>query len=74
MAAPCRLGERRFAEWHVEPVERRPGVPWDDPVAGLRPSRRGYGIVFGCCCLIFSRYFWKKNFWMSSMLISRPWM
>ena len=38
-------------------------------------SRHHYiAIFFGCCCLIFSRYFSKKNFWMSIMSISRPWM
>ena len=33
-----------------------------------------YGTGFGCCCLIFSMYFWKNHFWMSIMLSSRPWM
>ena len=33
-----------------------------------------YGTGFGCCCLIFSMYFWKNHFWMSIMFSSRPWM
>ena len=37
-------------------------------------SSDAQGTGFGCCCLIFSMYFWKNHFWMSIMFSSRPWM
>lgn len=53
----------------------------------LRSKKSGrirplFSLHSGCCvyemifsfCRTFSMYFWKKNFWISIMSSSRPWM